>query len=419
MPHARSAPAAGGVTRCDAALPPPALLRDADGMQLSGWAPVLTDGTVILRAHRPDDVEDILEQCRDPLMKRWTRVPSPYEREHAELFVAERQPCWLNREEFSFAVETGARCCGSVGLRPRGEGAAEVGYALAPWARGRGVASRALRLLLEWAFGPLELDTVIWRAEVGNWASRRVAWSAGIRVLGAVPGLLDHRGRSVDCWIGWVRRGDPLGPARPWFVPEVLHGSHESAGAEVVLRPHHDGDADVARMVEACTDAETVRWLASLPAPYGSHDAHRHLADLRAEQAGGEAVYWVVADPVDDRFLAEIAVFRLGGGFRSGEIGYLAHPDARGRGVVTAAVRLVARHALLPTEEGGLGLARVQLLASDLNSASVRVAQKAGLRRSGADRAAELLRDGTVTDNLRFDLLADELADEPGGQVRP
>jgi hypothetical protein len=77
---------------------------------------------------------------------------------------------------------------------------------------------------------------------------------------------------------------------------------------------------------------------------------------------------------------------------------------------MTAAVRLVSRHALLPEDVGGLGADRVLLRAADGNTASCRVAERAGFRRSGTDRRAELLRDGTVADLLRFDLVPDDLA---------
>ena len=47
------------------------------------------------------------------------------------------------------------RLLGAVGLIDRHDAArAEVGYWVAPWARGRGVAGRALALISRWALGP-------------------------------------------------------------------------------------------------------------------------------------------------------------------------------------------------------------------------------------------------------------------------
>ena len=54
--------------------------------------PTLTDGVVTLRAHDEQDVEAIVEQSRDPLSVRWTKVPQPYSREEARRFVRDVMP---------------------------------------------------------------------------------------------------------------------------------------------------------------------------------------------------------------------------------------------------------------------------------------------------------------------------------------
>jgi RimJ/RimL family protein N-acetyltransferase len=104
----------------------------------------------------------------------------------------------------SFAIDVGDKFAGSLDLRFQEGAWAEVGYGLAPWARGRQVMTRALRLALSWGFGDLGLRGVQWRAEVGNNASRRVAEKCGFRVEGTVRGLLFHRRQRVDGWIATV-----------------------------------------------------------------------------------------------------------------------------------------------------------------------------------------------------------------------
>src|SRR4051794_20130786 len=151
--------------------------------------PMLTEGGVTLRRHREEDVDAVVEQSRDALSRRWTKVPDPYGREDARRFVRDVMPGgWASDQEWGFAVEASdggvTRYAGTVSLRSEGEGRAEIAYASHPWARGRGTMERALQLLLAWGFSPTrdggrELDTVIWWAEVGNWASRRLAWKVG------------------------------------------------------------------------------------------------------------------------------------------------------------------------------------------------------------------------------------------------
>lgn len=370
-------------------------------MDTPPWAPTLSGGGVTVRAHRAEDIDAVLVQGRDPLMQRWTKVPVPYEYRDAAEWVGSRRTEWEAGRCLTFAVEYGGEFAGAVDLRPDGAGAAEIGYALGPWARGRGVMGRALRLVLPWGFRELELEVVHWRAAAGNWPSRRTAWAVGFRVEGLVRGLLNDRGTRQDAWIGSLRRGDPLTPAHPWHTPPVLQGGH------VQLRPHRPEDVD--RMVQAATDPVTQRWLPALPQPYTLMDAAAHLEEIREHQAGGHALYWAIADPLSSRLAGEIGLFGLASPSRSGELGYWMHPDARGRGMTGRAVRLAARHALLPCEVGGLGMVRLVIRAAVENAASQRVATAAGFRPAGRDRCAERLRDGTLADLLRFELIDTDL----------
>ncbi|HET9658556.1 MAG TPA: GNAT family N-acetyltransferase [Kineosporiaceae bacterium] len=370
-------------------------------MDIPPWAPTLTDGVVTLRAHRPGDADGVLEQARDEQMQRWTSVPAPYGYQDAAEWIGSRRPDWEAGRNLALAIECGGRFAGSIDFRPDRAGAAEVGYGLGPWARGQGMMSRALRLYLPWGFRELGLEVVHWRAAAGNWPSRRAAWAVGFRVEGLVRGLLADRGSRQDGWIGSLRRTDPLSPAHSWHTPPVIQD------ARVQLRAHRP--EDLPRMVEAAGDPLTRQWLPAQPSPYTAADAAAHLEDIREQQAGGHALYWAVADPGDSRLVGEIGMFGLSSPSRSGELGYWAHPDSRGRGLTTAGVRLAARHALLPLEVGGLGMTRLVIRAAAENEASQRVALSAGFRPAGRDRCAERLRDGTLADLLRFELIAADL----------
>jgi RimJ/RimL family protein N-acetyltransferase len=60
-----------------------------------------------------------------------------------------------------------------------GRGYGEIGYWVAPGARGRGVATRAVGLLHEWAVRELGLRRIEILPHAGNAASRRVAERCG------------------------------------------------------------------------------------------------------------------------------------------------------------------------------------------------------------------------------------------------
>jgi RimJ/RimL family protein N-acetyltransferase len=258
---------------------------------------------------------------------------------------------------------------------------------------------RACRLLLEWGFTEKRLETVIWWANKGNWASRRLAWRLGFSCDGSLRHWLPHRGELLDAWVGVLLAGDERSPRGPWFdVPRI-------DGPTVSLRSFDR--RDIGRIVEACRDERTAYWLSGLPSPYTSDDAVAYL-DMRAEQqATGQGLHWAVVDPVTDELLASVALSDVRPG-RHAEVGYWTHPAARGRGVMTAACRLAVRHAFVPAEDGGLGLRRLAVLHAEGNTGSQRVIERNGFVPVGRERGAARLGDGRVVDNLVYDLLAEE-----------
>lgn len=369
-------------------------------------APTMTDGVVTLRPHHPDDIDEILVQGTDPVMQQWTTVPVPYERENAVGFATEIMPKgWLEpggSKGFAIEARDGdrPRFAGTVDFGPDLAGAAEVGFGLAPWARGRGVMTRALRLGLTWAFDAMELEVVHWRANVGNWGSRRVAWACGFRFEGTVRALLPQRGLRYDGWIASLLRGEPMTPRTPWFEAPVLHGDR------VVLRPYRDEDVD--RLVETLGDAMAQRFLPGVAGRFGPAQAASWLLEQRTAMSEGNAVAWCVADPTGDRLLGCVNLFDLALPGHRAALGYAVHPDARGRGLAEQMVRLAVRHAFVPVEEGGLGRQRVWARVAAANGPSRRVAERAGFRQVGVLRAVDPQPDGTADDLVCYDLLADE-----------
>jgi RimJ/RimL family protein N-acetyltransferase len=84
-------------------------------------------------------------------------------------------------------------------------------------------------------------------------------------------------------------------------------------------------------------------------------------------------------------------------------VGYWLAPEARGRGVATHAIRLVAQWAF-----EALGVARLELTCAPGNHASQRVAERCGFTREGVLRS-HLPFKGERRDTVVFSLLAGEL----------
>ena len=354
--------------------------------------PVLSDGVVTLRAHTPADVDDMLEMAQDPQMVLHTAVPDASTRADTEnyVFTIVRQG-WDAGTHFGWAIEAEGRFVGNVDIRG-GRPIADIGYALHPRARGRGLMVRAVQLAMDWSFTEAGVEIVHWRSHIGNEASLRVAHQTGFTLVGVVPGILHERGRVLDAWTAARRFGDPPVPQTRWAESTVIETDR------LRLRPF--ADRDVPRMVEACTDAVTRHWLHDLPEPYVEASARSYLADCVWQAARGAKATWAVADRESDVLLGNVAVMDLNRG--SGEVGYWTHPDERVKGVMTEAVRAVTEHAFDPA---GLDRTRLVLHAAAGNPASNAVATAAGFRLVGTQTAAEPLGDGSFDDLHGYELL--------------
>lgn len=384
-------------------------------MRFPEGVPTLTDGRVTLRAHTAGDVRGTWEQCQDPVSQRWTTVPVPYSMADAREFVEGIVPRgWRQDADYAFVVEAAdadgrPRFSGSVSLRAQGSGRYEIAYGSHPWCRGTGVMEAALRLLLRWGFEDLGARMVVWWANKGNWASRKLAWRLGFTVDGTVRSWLPQRGELLDGWVGTLLRDEPVQPRSAWYDAPVIHGDR------VVLRPLRDSDA--ARIHEAGVESRMQHWFGSLSSPYTLEDAKAFLETRREQHASGLGLSWAVADPTSDELLGNVTLFDLRPG-RDAEIGFWAHPDARGRGVTTEACRLALRHAFVPQDDGGLGLLRVRGTAAEGNAASVHVLLSNGFQAVGRERGRSRLGDGTTVDLLLHDVLAHEWVDAAGAPPR-
>jgi [ribosomal protein S5]-alanine N-acetyltransferase len=371
---------------------PPAL---AMARSFPDGVPILIDAEagVKLRAPHRGDLSGMVEQCRDPEMIRWTSVPTPedgYQIRDAEEFLALTAAGWTSGERLGWTIQRSSErgFCGSIDLHLEGEGVADVGFGLHPAARGRSIMTAALQLVCSYGFAVAGLQVIRWRALVGNWASRRVAAKVGFIFDGTVRRLLVQRGVLLDGWIATLTREDARVPQQ-WLHPVELRGGG------IRLRGFRASDVD--RIVEACSDPRTAHWLVSMPRPYQRHNALAYLESLGELAARGLGVTWCLADPEDDRCLGSISLDGLNTYARRGEIGYWAHPDARGRGIVTEAVRLVTRHA----KETGLARSLIIRCARG-NTASRHVAERAGYTKVGIQPVSEPLGDGELADLVLY-----------------
>jgi len=164
----------------------------------------LTDGALVLRPWRLEDVPRVAEICTDPEIARWTRVPSPYTERHARAWIEQTVRDWDSGEgEAAFAVTdaSNSEVVGAIGLRVHEDYALQgsIGYWVAADARGRGVATGALRLVSRWGLRELGLPRVQLVTDPGNKASQRVAERAGFRREGLLRSYIQMAHERRDC----------------------------------------------------------------------------------------------------------------------------------------------------------------------------------------------------------------------------
>jgi RimJ/RimL family protein N-acetyltransferase len=142
--------------------------------------PALADDVIRLRPWQLTDAEWYADAAMDPLIQRFTSEPPALTADDVRRAIAGLAERTGSTASFVICdVVTGERL-GNVGL-VRAAGVAEVSYWLASAARGRGVATRALRLISWWAFDRIGVDELRLWTHVDNLASRRVAERAGYR----------------------------------------------------------------------------------------------------------------------------------------------------------------------------------------------------------------------------------------------
>lgn len=145
--------------------------------------PTFTDEAVeahglTLRALGPDDVPPIARACRDALLQRWLPLPRPYTEDDARFFALDLAPRSLAQGAgIERGIELDGELVGVIGLKSTDWAArtTEAGYWLAPWGRGRGVMTRALCALTDWALDRQGMGRVEVRIAPGNHASLAVA----------------------------------------------------------------------------------------------------------------------------------------------------------------------------------------------------------------------------------------------------
>ena len=165
---------------------------------------------------------------------------------------------------------------------------------------------------------------------------------------------------------------------------------------ELLLRPWRDDDVDA--MCAAVQDPLLRRWTdtGALTA-----DGVRGMLTRYQDWSGGGFCSWAIEDA--GVLVGSVSVHEIDRAQGDGEVGYFTFAPARGRGIAPRAVDGVCRWAFPALE-----VDRIQLFHAVENTASGRVAAKAGFTLEGRLRRSHRYGDGEKHDELLWSRLSDE-----------
>ena len=356
------------------------------------------DNDLALRLVEPrhaDELYALIDANRHAILP-WMQ----WAKEVSEVSVIREHICgWVKQTAemgcMSLGVELDGELVGMVfHIRPdKRSNQVEVGYWLAESARGRGVATRAVRALIDLTFRELGFNRVNIRIEPRNKPSLALAKRLG----------LEPEGISRQSW----KIGDEY-----WDATEfgVLADEWEPTSPPFALTYHIDDELELhlpeprhAQKLYELVDANRdhiARWMAWCGPDYAPAEAEKFIQQnltCVAETKGfstmiyyrGEFVGCIGNQPID--------AFN-----KSTDVGYWLAESAQGNGIVTRAARAMVDYSFKD-----LGLNRVTIHAAAENKKSQAVPERLGFERVVQFRKAVPLH-GEFIDWVQYAMLAEE-----------
>ena len=167
--------------------------------------PTLTYGLLTLRPSNESDIDDIFNGCQDPLIPKFTTVPSGYTIDHAIEFVRSDPFSFAERREIRFVIEHGngfdKKFAGVISLHTINikNHTAEIGYWMEKSMRGKGIATTASMMMTDYGFVTLGFRRIDGLVDADNEASQKVLMKAGFEREGILRNKVTREdGRQID-----------------------------------------------------------------------------------------------------------------------------------------------------------------------------------------------------------------------------
>jgi len=167
--------------------------------------PTLPYGLLTLRPSNESDIDDIFNGCQDPLIPKFTTVPSGYTIDHAIEFVRSDPFSFAERREIRFVIEHGngddKKFAGVISLHTINikNHTAEIGYWMEKSMRGKGIATTAAMMITDYGFATLGFRRIDGLVDADNEASQKVLMKAGFEREGILRNKVTREdSRQID-----------------------------------------------------------------------------------------------------------------------------------------------------------------------------------------------------------------------------
>ncbi|MEM1027052.1 MAG: GNAT family protein [Planctomycetota bacterium] len=155
----------------------------------------------LVEPRHAEEVYAVIDRDRDDLdvWMPWARTTRSVD--DTRRWATEALRAFGERRTLPLTILDHGRVAGGIGLRriDDPDGSAEIGYWLSVQHRGRGLATRAARLLIGYGFTELNVHRIHLWADANNAASRAVAERLGLRLEGQFKqDTLNHLGGYRD-----------------------------------------------------------------------------------------------------------------------------------------------------------------------------------------------------------------------------
>jgi ribosomal-protein-serine acetyltransferase len=165
----------------------------------------LTDGNVLLRPYRMNDVDKLFRAVRESIKEMSVWLPFAHENysiKESKDWIKKRPKEWKKGITYDFAIfdTQSGDLIGGCGLNEIHESnrRANLGYWVRTSCTGKGIAVVATRLLARWGFEVLKLKRIEIYVAVGNQRSLRVAEKVGAKREGILRNRINIRDKMHD-----------------------------------------------------------------------------------------------------------------------------------------------------------------------------------------------------------------------------